>query len=45
MNLELERDRGVLVVEPLRPLTAADFEQMALLLDPYLDEAGRHGHG
>lgn len=41
MNLELERDRGVLVVEPLRPLTAADFEQMSLLLDPYLDEAGR----
>ena len=41
MNLELERELGVLVVEPLRPLTAADFERMALLIDPFLGETGR----
>lgn len=41
MDLELERERGVLVVEPLGPLSAADFDRMAALLDPYLAEAGR----
>ncbi len=41
MNLELERERGVLVVEPLGRLSAADFDRMSALLDPFLAEAER----
>lgn len=41
MNLELERELGVLVVEPLGPLSAADFDRMAALLDPFLAETER----
>jgi hypothetical protein len=41
LGLELFRERAVLVAEPDGPLTEADFDRMAALLDPFLDEAGR----
>jgi hypothetical protein len=41
LELELMREIGVLVAEPEGPLAAEDFDRMAALLDPYLDQAGR----
>ena len=41
LQLELWRDSGVLVAEPVGPLGAEDFDRMAALLDPYLEEAQR----
>lgn len=37
----LDRERSILVLEVSGPLTAADFERMSALLDPWLEEAGR----
>lgn len=41
LDLELTRETGVLIAEPDGPLCAEDFDRMAALLDPYLDEAKR----
>ena len=38
--MELLRDRGVVVLEPDGPLSAEDFDRLAALVDPYLEEAG-----
>jgi hypothetical protein len=37
----LDRERSILVLEVSGPLTTADFERMAGLLDPWLEEVGR----
>ena len=37
----LDRARSLLILEVSGPLTAADFERMSALLDPWLEEAGR----
>lgn len=41
MKMDLDRDAGVLVVEPVAPLSQADLAELAGLLDPYLEKAGR----
>ncbi|MDX1594516.1 MAG: STAS/SEC14 domain-containing protein [Gammaproteobacteria bacterium] len=38
---ELRRHDGILIVRPDAPLTEEDFEQVAALVDPYLDEHDR----
>jgi hypothetical protein len=38
--MELLRDRGIVVLEPDGPLAAADFDRLAALVDPYLEQAG-----
>ncbi|WP_137178630.1 STAS/SEC14 domain-containing protein [Roseomonas sp. AR75] len=41
LEMELMRQRGVLVLEPDGPLTEEDFDRLGALIDPYLEEAGR----
>ncbi|WP_232478770.1 SpoIIAA family protein [Roseomonas rosulenta] len=38
--MELLRDRGIVVLEPDGPLAAGDFDRLAALVDPYLEEVG-----
>jgi hypothetical protein len=41
---ELLRDKGVLIVSPLDPLAASDFEALTAEIDPYIEQNGRlHG--
>jgi hypothetical protein len=41
---ELLKDKGVLVVSPVGPLAASDFEHLAEEIDPYIEQNGRlHG--
>ena len=41
---ELLKDKGVLVVSPVDPLAASDFEHLAEEIDPYIEQNGRlHG--
>ena len=41
---ELMKDKGVLIVSPVGPLTASDFERLAGEIDPYIEENGAlHG--
>ena len=41
---ELLKDKGVLIVSPVGPLTASDFEHLAGEIDPYIQQNGRlHG--
>ena len=41
---ELLKDKGVLIVSPVGPLGASDFEQLAGEIDPYIEQNGRlHG--
>jgi hypothetical protein len=41
---ELLRDKGVLIVSPLGPLAASDFEVLTKEIDPYIGQNGRlHG--
>ena len=37
---ELRTEQGVLIVHPLSPLTADDFEKLARDLDPWLEQHG-----
>jgi len=39
--VELQRDKGVLVVEPKGALTTDDFQQIARTVDPYILEKGK----
>jgi len=39
--LELQRDKGVLVVEPKGAFSADDFHEIARVVDPYIAEKGR----
>lgn len=38
INAKLLRDDGILMVTPVGRLQSTDFEQLHLLVDPYLDE-------
>lgn len=38
---ELLEDAGVLIVTPEGPLNASDFEDIAALVDPYVEEHGK----
>jgi len=38
---ELLKDKGVLIVSPVRPLAASDFEHLAQEIDPYIEQNGR----
>ena len=41
---ELLKDKGVLIVSPVGPLGASDFEHSAGEIDPYIEQNGRlHG--
>ena len=41
---ELLKDKGVLIVSPVGPLPASDFEHLAQEVDPYIEQNGRlHG--
>ena len=41
---ELLKDKGVLIVSPVGPLAASDFEHLAQEIDPYIEQNGRlHG--
>jgi len=41
---ELLKDKGVLIVSPVGPLAASDFEQLAQEVDPYIEQIGTlHG--
>ena len=41
---ELLKDKGVLIVSPVGPLAASDFEHLAQEVDPYIEQNGRlHG--
>jgi hypothetical protein len=41
---ELLKDKGVLIVSPVGPLAASDFEHLAKEVDPYIEQNGRlHG--
>lgn len=37
---ELMRDRGILTLEPKGPLQAADFGDLAAVVDPYIEQHG-----
>lgn len=41
LKYELLRAEGVLIVTPEGPLKSADFEQMAAVVDPYIEEKGK----
>ncbi len=41
MQMQLDREAGVLVIEPVAPLSQADLAELSGLLDPYLEKAGR----
>lgn len=41
MKMQLDPDAGVLVIEPVAPLSQADLTELSGLLDPYLETAGR----
>jgi len=40
---ELLKDKGVLIVSPVGPLAASDFEQLAQEVDPYIEQIGFDG--
>lgn len=40
INAQLLRDKGILVVSPVDKLQTADFEQLRLLADPYIEKHG-----
>ena len=41
---ELLKEQGVLIVSPVGPLAASDFEHLAEEIDPYIEQNGRlHG--
>jgi hypothetical protein len=41
---ELLKDKGVLIVSPVEPLAASDFEHLAKEVDTYIEQNGRlHG--
>jgi hypothetical protein len=41
---ELLKDKGVLIVSPVGPLAASDFEQLAQEVDPYIEQNSKlHG--
>ena len=41
---ELLKDKGVLIVSPVGPLAASDFERLAQEVDSYIEQNGRlHG--
>jgi tRNA U38,U39,U40 pseudouridine synthase TruA len=39
-NYELNRAEGILIVEPIGPLEATDFEKLVQEVDPYIEENG-----
>jgi hypothetical protein len=41
LDPSLDRARSLLVLEVSGPITAADIDRLAALLDPWLEEAGR----
>ena len=41
IEAELNREAGVLTIEPRDSLQASDFERLRLLADPYIEEHGR----
>jgi hypothetical protein len=41
LKYELLREEGVLIVTPEGPLKSADFEQMAAVVDQYIEEKGK----
>ena len=43
IEFELLKDKGVLIVSPKGPLSAADFERIAAEADPYIEENGALG--
>ena len=44
MRHELLRDQGILLVQPQGPIQAGDFESVAKVVDPYIEEKGKlHG--
>lgn len=38
---ELLRDEGILIVTPQGPLESTDFEMLARVVDPYIEEKGK----
>lgn len=40
LNFELIREEGLLIVQPKGPLEKTDFENMAMEVDPYIQEKG-----
>jgi hypothetical protein len=41
IHYDLLRDKGILIVTPEGPLQSADFERLALEVDPYIEEKGK----
>ena len=37
---QLLRDEGILIVSPMAPLEAGDFKELALEVDPFIEEKG-----
>ena len=40
LSHELLRDKGILLVRPQGPIQAGDFETIAKLVDPYIEQTG-----
>ncbi len=40
ISYELRRDEGILIVTPKGPLSAADFQNLAKEVDPYIEDKG-----
>lgn len=44
IRYELNSDKGILIVTPVDPLEASDFERLASEVDPFIEKAGKlHG--
>lgn len=41
LNYELNRADGILIVKPIGPLEATDFEKLIQEVDPYIEEKGK----
>ena len=41
LSHELLRDEGILLIRPQGPIHAGDFESVAKLVDPYIEQKGR----
>lgn len=41
LNHELLRQEGILIIRPEAPLAAADFQQVAVEVDPYIEANGK----
>jgi len=41
LNYQLDRAEGILIVEPVAHLEAADFEKLTQEIDPYIEQKGK----